>query len=77
MLDFISYLWFMTNTSLQLEINSLPFSLRAEVADFINSLKQKNKKKSINDQRQFGVFKDKIIMSDDFDEPLDEFKDYM
>ena len=35
----------MTNTTLKLEINSLPKDLRAQVADFVEFLKKKSKKK--------------------------------
>ena len=68
----------MTNTSLKLEINSLPKELRAEVANFVEFLKKKSK---TNTQpklkvREFGFAKGKIILSPDFDEPLDEFENY-
>jgi hypothetical protein len=69
----------MTNTTLKFEINSLPKELRAEVADFVEFLKKKSKSKSKPKlkEREFGFAKGKIILSADFDEPLDEFKDYM
>jgi hypothetical protein len=67
----------MTNTSLKLEINSLPKALRAEVADFVEFLKKKSKIKSKLKAREFGFAKNKIVLSEDFDEPLDEFKNYM
>jgi len=66
----------MTNTSLRLEINSLPKSLRDEVADFIAFLKTKSKNKSSVKYREFGFAKEKIKLSKDFDEPLDIFNDY-
>jgi len=69
----------MTNTTLKLEINSLPKELRAEVADFVAFLKSTRKLKSKPKlkAREFGFAKGKITLSPDFDEPLDEFKDYM
>jgi len=67
----------MTNTSLKIEINSLPKSLRDEVADFVAFLKAKNKASQSVHYREFGFAKGKIHLSDDFDEPLDMFKDYM
>ena len=67
----------MTNTSLKLEINSLPKALRDEVADFVEFLKQKSKTKSNLNSREFGFAKGKIKLSSDFDQPLDEFKNYM
>lgn len=67
----------MTDTTLKLEINSLPKELRAEVADFVEFLKTKSKPKPTLKARQFGFAKGKIKLSPDFDEPLDEFKEYM
>lgn len=67
----------MTNTSLKLEINSLPKDLRQEVADFVEFLKNKSGTKSKLRMREFGFAKGKIKLSADFDEPLEEFKNYM
>ena len=67
----------MTNTALKIEINTLPKNLRQEVADFVAFLKSKSKVKSQLKEREFGYFKGKIKLSTDFDEPLDEFKNYM
>jgi hypothetical protein len=67
----------MTNTSLKIEINSLPNTLRAEIADFVEFLKKKSRTKSKLKAREFGFAKGKIILSSDFDEPLEEFKSYM
>ncbi len=53
----------MTNTSLKIEINSLPKELRDEVANFVAALKR----------RATGSPK----WAEDFDECLDDFKDYM
>jgi hypothetical protein len=67
----------MTNSSLKIEIDSLPISLRKEVADFVAFLKTKNKKNKVLKSREFGYAKGKIELSKDFDEPLDLFKDYI
>lgn len=67
----------MTNTSLKLEINSLPPTMRMEVANFVEFLKKKSKKQTKLKERELGFFKEKITLSKDFDEPLDEFKSYM
>ena len=67
----------MTNTSLNIEINSLPKALREEVADFVAFLKAKTKSKKPLKQREFGFAKGKIKLSKDFDEPLEMFKEYM
>jgi hypothetical protein len=55
-------------------------SLRSELIDYLDFLltkqfseKQPNKKR----KPKFGCAKGKFIISDDFDAPLDEFKEYM
>jgi hypothetical protein len=67
----------MTNTSLKIEINSLPKALREEVEDFVKFLKKKVKTKSDIKARECGFAKGKIKLSSDFDEPLNDFKNYM
>lgn len=68
----------MTNTSLHIEINSLPKSLRDEVADFIAFIKEKKGyTKTVLKHREFGFAKGKIALSNDFDGPLDEFNEYL
>ena len=66
----------MTNKSLKIEIESLPNSLRKEVADFVAFFKTKNKRKATVKSRKFGYAKGKIKLSNDFDEPLDIFEEY-
>lgn len=61
----------MTNTTLKMEIDALPKSLRDEVADFVAFLKMKNKTKTSLKRREFGYAKGKITLSKDFDEPLE------
>lgn len=60
------------------KIEKLPLEKQTEVEDFIDFLVSKTQKES-NPERKpvFGSFKGKIIMSEDFDEPLDDFKEYM
>jgi len=66
-------------TDLQLynEIISLPADLKKEVFDFVEFLKEKAKPKTKLKSRQFGAAKGLIKMAPDFDEPLEDFKDYM
>ena len=71
----------MDNTIFQ-KYNYQPLELRKEVADFIQFLVQKyqqNQVKESNPKRSsnFGSAKGLIIMSDDFNEPLEEFQEYM
>jgi hypothetical protein len=66
--------------SLQLlkKIENLPLFEKKEVEDFIDFLLFKNKKEQISktDKRAFGVFKGKVNMAQDFDEPISDFNDY-
>ena len=70
----------MKDSSLKYEIDSLPKALRDQVMDFIAFLVEKNKNpkdKPKSTKRQFGAGKGKVKMSSDFDEPMEDFKDYM
>jgi hypothetical protein len=67
----------MTDPQLYAQINSLPPDLRKEVSDFVEFLKQKATFKTKPKERKFGYAKDFFKMAPDFDEPLDDFKDYM
>lgn len=68
----------MSTTQLIEEIDSLPPNLQEEVQDFVAFLKTKAQKQQPPiQQRQFGAGKGLIIMADDFDEPLEDFKEYM
>jgi hypothetical protein len=67
----------MNNVSLYNKINSLPENLKKEVQDFVEFLQTKVKKDSRKQPRAFGSLKGKIKMSEDFDAPIEDFKDYM
>ena len=67
----------MTNIQLYSQISSLPSDLKKEVSDFVAFLKQKSKTSKNIKERQFGYSKDFFKVSDDFDEPLEDFKEYM
>jgi hypothetical protein len=59
---------------------NLKSDLRQEVLDFIDFLLEKQKKQANPPQKRpsnFGSAKGEVVMSDDFNEPLDEFKEYM
>jgi hypothetical protein len=64
----------MSKTSQKIDIDSLPLSLKKEMADFVAFLKIKSKKKSSIKQKEFVYAKGKIQLSKNFDEPLDLFK---
>lgn len=62
------------------KLNQLPENLKSEVLDFIDFLLSKPKvpKESKDSQvPKFGSGKGMFVMKDDFDEPLEDFKDYM
>lgn len=74
-----------TQTLLYTKVNSLPERLQKEVLDFIDFLlsknafvKSKKSKPAEKKNRKPGSAKGIIkYMSDDFDEPLDDLKEYM
>lgn len=67
----------MTDLQLYTELSTLPDDLKKQVQDFIEFLKTKTPKLPLHKQRKFGAAKGFFIMHDDFDEPLEDFKEYM
>ena len=69
----------MTTFQLASKIDSLPIQLKKEVEEYIESLllKANINKDLIKKTPVFGCAKGHYKMSDDFDEPLEDFKDYM
>ncbi len=67
----------MTDLQLYTQISSLPADLKKEVSDFVEFLKQKAKLKTRIKKRHLGAAKGLIVIAPDFDEPLEDFKDYM
>ena len=61
------------------KIKMIPAAYQQEVEDFIDFILEKkgNLKSPQNKGRKLGLLKGKMKMSPDFDEPLDDFKDYM
>ena len=63
------------------KLEELPESLQTEVLHYIEFLIEKQGKNSTQDKPKkrggIGIWKGKISMSDDFDEPLEDLKDYM
>ena len=59
------------------KIKKLPPSMIKEVDDFVEFLRTKQKNKNKIKERKFGCAKNLMLMHDDFDAPLDDFKDYM
>lgn len=70
----------MTDKSLIMEIHQLPERLKQEVMHFIAFLKKEYEsqpEKPKVGKRVFGSAKGKYQLSPDFDEPLEDFKEYM
>ena len=70
----------MSTKELISKIDALPPEFQREVEDFIDFLQQKwsrDTNKKPLEKRQFGYAKGFFKMSDDFDEPLEDFKDFM
>ncbi len=67
----------MEQIQLYTKINSLPNDIKSEVNDFIDFLMTKKKKEIKKMKPKFGCAKGQIYISPDFDEPLDDFKEYM
>ena len=65
----------MSDAQLYKELSSLPDSLKQEVADFIAFLKQKAQPKE-KKQRILGLAKGKIVIKDNFDDPIPGFEEY-
>ena len=63
------------------EIHTLPESLKQEVLHFVQFLKQKQNIQTElpnpRKKRKAGSAKGEIIMADDFEDPLEDFAEYM
>ncbi len=67
----------MDNVLLLNKITSLPENLKSEVVDFIDFLTAKTEKKQQKVKPVFGSAKGMFVIKPGFDEPLEDFKDYM
>ena len=67
----------MTDIQLYTKLYYLKPTLKKEVYDFVDFLLTKQKKQKKIKKPQFGCAKGRFVMSPDFDEPLDDFKEYM
>jgi len=70
----------MGNAMLYNKLKTLPENLKSEVSDFIDFLLSKtvnDKKNTSNPKPIFGNAKGMFKVKSDFDEPLEDFKDYM
>jgi len=75
----------MNNITLYSKINQLPDKLKVEANDFLDFLLEKNKKLILDDTKgtkkkkhpKAGFLKGTFIIKEGFDDPLEDFKDYM
>ncbi|HXL57608.1 MAG TPA: DUF2281 domain-containing protein [Chitinophagaceae bacterium] len=58
------------------KLAQLPEDLKEEVNDFTDFLLSKKKKSGKVNKPRFGSGKGMFVMKPDFDEPLDDFKNY-
>ena len=66
----------MNHLPLHSKLASLPDELKSEVEDFIDFLAQKAKKNHPRAKPKFGSGKGMFVLMPDFDEPLEDFKEY-
>ena len=67
----------MEHIQLYTKLSYLPSDLKSEVNDFIDFLLSKRKKENKKKIPTFGCAKGQIYLSPDFDEPLEDFKEYL
>ena len=67
----------MTDIQLLNKLSGLPLNLKEEVSDFIDFLKHKSlNKNEASKNRVSGKAKGMIFIKDNFDDPIDGFKEY-
>ncbi len=68
----------MTDLELYIKLSNLPLDLKNDVSDYIDFIKYKSVKKSLKkDKRIAGQAKGLISMKDNFDDPIEGFKEYV
>ena len=70
----------MTTALIEQKLASIPQEYLDEVAVFLDFLSyriQKSEAQNQNIKRMPGIMKGEVYMSDDFDAPLDDFKEYI
>ena len=67
----------MTTTALCTKISTLPPSIQKEIVDFMEFLIQKHQTQKNKIHPKAGCMKGTFQMSPDFNEPLEDFKEYM
>jgi Protein of unknown function (DUF2281) len=67
----------MDNILLYSKLTSLPENMKSEVSDFIDFLITKSKKNYPGKKPKFGIGKGMFKMKKNFDQPIEDFKDYI
>lgn len=67
----------MSDLNLYIKLSMLPDTLKTEISDYVDFLMSKKQKKKKKKQPKAGFLKGTFKVSPDFDEPLDDFKEYM
>lgn len=67
----------MENTTLYTKLSSLPENLKNEVSDFIDFLISKIDSKKTKPKAKFGSAKGMFKMKKNFDDPIDDFNEYL
>jgi hypothetical protein len=67
----------MTDIRIYSKISALPNNLKREVSDFVEFLQIKNGKSLQKKKRVFGYVKGSVTLKPGFDDPLEDFKEYM
>lgn len=68
----------MSDMQLYIKLSSLPFSLKSEVANYIDFLKSKSlKSKKSKGNRVAGKAKGLLEIKEDFDNPIEGFNEYI
>lgn len=66
----------MISAQLRHKLNQVPPEFEKEIEDFIDGLLHSPPANRPTPERQFGLLKGKLTMAPDFDDPLDDFKEY-
>jgi len=68
----------MSDLNLYIKISMMPESIKNEISDYMDFLMSKKQKKNKQKkQLKAGFLKGTFKMSSDFDDPIEDFKDYM
>jgi len=67
----------MNEIELYSKLASLSGDLKKEADEFLDFLKSKMESEQLSQPKKAGLAKGLIKMKDDFDEPLDDFEEYM